>query len=131
MGTPGPRNAGPSITTREREESTIANSERLETLRRAFWVALIPGAILFMAMQIVVNARAGMIGADSHAYWVAARFPGTWYTKPPAYRDAFLYSPAFAQALWPLGQLPWLAFQSVWVAGQAYSRARSWAGTVR
>ena len=98
---------------------TIVGSERLETLKRALWVGLIPGAILFMAMQIVVNARVGMIGADSHAYWMAARFPETWYTKPPAYRDAFLYSPAFAQALWPLGQLPWLAFQSIWVAGQA------------
>jgi hypothetical protein len=97
---------------------TIATPERLETLKRAFWVALIPGAILFMAMQTVGYVRAGMIGVDSHAYWMAVRFPETWYTRPPAYRDAFLYSPAFAQALWPLGQLPWLAFQSVWIAGQ-------------
>jgi hypothetical protein len=97
---------------------TIAPPERLETFKRAFWVALIPGAILFMAMQIMGYARTGMIGVDSHAYWMAVRFPETWYTSPPAYRDAFLYSPAFAQALWPVGQLPWLAFQSVWIAGQ-------------
>lgn len=96
----------------------MASSERLETLKRAFWVALIPGAILFMAMQTVGNARVGMIGADSHAYWMAVRFPETWYTRPPAYRDAFLYSPAFAQAIWPLGQLPWPAFQAVWIASQ-------------
>ena len=96
----------------------MALSERLETLKRAFWVALIPGAMLFMAMQTVGYARADMIGVDSHAYWMAVRFPESWYTRPPAYRDAFLYSPAFAQALWPLGQLPWLAFQSVWIAGQ-------------
>jgi Glycosyltransferase family 87 len=97
----------------------MATSERLETFKRAFWVALIPGAILFMAMQTIGYARAGMIGADSHAYWIAVRFPQTWYTIPPGYRDAFLYSPAFAQALWPLGQLPWPAFQTVWIAGQA------------
>src|SRR5665647_1227965 len=97
---------------------TMATSERLETLKRAFWLALIPGAILFMVMQIFVHARGDMIGADSHAYWMAVRFPETWYTQPPAYRDAFLYSPAFVQALWPLGQLPWPAFQSVWIAGQ-------------
>jgi len=97
----------------------MATSERLETLKRAFWVALIPGAIIFMVMQIVGYARTDMIGVDSHAYWMAVRFPETWYTSPPGYRDAFLYSPAFAQALWPLGQLPWLAFQSVWIAGQA------------
>jgi hypothetical protein len=97
----------------------MATSERLETLKRAFWVALIPGAILFMAMQTIGYTRANMIGVDAHAYWMAVRFPQTWYTRPPAYRDAFLYSPAFAQALRPLGQLPWPAFQSVWIAGQA------------
>src|SRR5450759_2725088 len=91
---------------------TILTSERRETLIRAFWVALIPGAVLFLAMQTIGYARAGMIGADSHAYWMAVRFPQTWYANPPGYRDAFLYSPAFAQALWPLGQLPWPAFQT-------------------
>lgn len=96
----------------------MATSERLETLKRAFWVAVIPGAILFMAMQTFLYARGGMIGADSHAYWMAVRFPETWYTRQPGYVDAFLYSPAFAQALWPLGQLPWLAFQTVWAAAQ-------------
>jgi hypothetical protein len=96
----------------------MATSERLETLKRAFWLALIPGAILFMAMQSIGYARAGMIGADSHAYWAAVRFPETWYTRSPGYRDAFLYSPAFAQMLWPVGQLPWAAFQTVWMSGQ-------------
>jgi len=72
-----------------------------------------------MTMQTVLYLRAGGIGMDSHAYWLAARFPETWYTRPPISRDAFLYSPAFAQMLWPLGQLPWPAFQSLWAAGQA------------
>jgi|SRR5450631_2266370 len=108
------------VAPRERKTSpTRETSERLETLRSVFWVAIIPAAILFMAIQIVGYARGGWIGADSHAYWMAVRFPETWYARPPASRDAFLYSPAFAQALWPLGQLPWLAFQSVWIAGQA------------
>src|SRR5450631_1225807 len=97
---------------------TGAAADRLETLQRAFWVALIPGAILFMAMQTFVYLRAGMIGTDSHAYWMAVQFPQTWYTKPPTYQDAFLYSPAFAQALWPIGQLSWQAFQAVWMASQ-------------
>src|SRR5664280_1331235 len=94
---------------------TGAAVDRLGTLERAFWIALIPGAILFMAMQTIGYARAGMIGADSHAYWMAVRFPQAWYTILPEYRDAFLYSPAFGQALWPLGQLPWTAFQAVWI----------------
>ena len=91
---------------------------RLEMLRQAFWVALIPGAVLFLVMQVVVHVSHGMIGADSHAYWAAARAPETWYTRPPAHWDAYLYSPAFAQLLWPLGQLPWRAFQAVWAVAQ-------------
>ena len=87
-------------------------------MRRAVWDALIPGALLFMTMQVVVHARGAMIGADSHAYWVAARHPETWYTLPPEYRDAFLYAPVFAQVLVPLGQLPWPVFQGAWIAGQ-------------
>src|ERR1035437_5573777 len=97
----------------------MTTSEGLETLKRAFWLALIPGAILFMAMQIVIVVHDGAIGMDSHAYWMAVRFPATWDAMAPGSRDAFLYSPAFAQVLWPFGQLPWLAFQSVWMAGQA------------
>ncbi len=96
----------------------ITNRTRLSTLRSAFWVALIPGAILFLAMQTFLYARANMIGADSHAYWLAARYPSLWYSSPPEYRDAYLYSPAFAQMLWPLGRMSWPAFQSVWAAGQ-------------
>ena len=93
-------------------------SDRLDTLRRAFWVALVPGAALFLVMQVWVHIQGGMVGADSHAYWLAARDPQSWYTQPPAYRDAYLYSPAFAQLLWPLGQLPWRVFEAVWAAGQ-------------
>ena len=70
-------------------------------------------------MQVYVYWQTDNIGLDSHAYWLAAREPETWYTRPPAYRDAFLYSPAFGQALRPLGVLPWPAFQAVWFLGCA------------
>lgn len=48
------------------------------------------------------------LGLDAHAYWRAWR--GPMYTLGPGGRDAYLYSPAFAQALWPLAQLPWPIF---------------------
>ena len=96
-----------------------AGRDRLEALRQAFWTALIPGGLLFAAMQAVLHARSGMIGADSHAYWAAARNPDTWYTVAPQHWDAYLYSPAFAQALMPLGQLPWPVFQSLWAVAQS------------
>lgn len=92
-------------------------SGRLDMLARAAWLALIPGGLLFLGMQVYVYRQTGNIGLDSHAYWLAAREPETWYSRPPAYRDAFLYSPAFGQALQPLGLLPWPAFQAVWFLG--------------
>ena len=94
-------------------------SGHLDLLSRAVWTALVPGAVLFLAMQSFVYWQAGNIGLDSHAYWLAAREPDTWYTRPPAYRDAFLYSPAFGQVLRPLGFLPWPAFEAVWFLGCA------------
>ena len=81
-------------------EAARANG-RLDVLSRALWLALIPGGLLFLAMQVYFYWQAGNIGLDSHAYWLAAREPHTWYTLPPAYRDAFLYSPAFAQLIAP------------------------------
>src|SRR3954464_7979210 len=94
-------------------------SGRLDLFSRAIWIALIPGGLLFLAMQVYVYWQTDNIGLDSHAYWLAAREPESWYTRPPAYRDAFLYSPAFGQALRPLGVLPWPAFQAVWLLGCA------------
>lgn len=96
----------------------VLTPERRAMFLSALWVALIPGSAMFAYLQIHGYAGQGMIGADSHAYWVAARDPASWYTRPPAHWDAYLYSPAFAQALWPVGQLPWRAFQVTWVAAQ-------------
>ena len=47
-------------------------------------------------------------GSDSHAYYQA--WHGPMYEELPGEPDAYLYSPGFAQALWPLTQLPWPAF---------------------
>jgi hypothetical protein len=41
---------------------------------------------------------------------------GEMYEGAPATYDAYLYSPAFAQAVWPLTQLPWPAFALTWSA---------------
>lgn len=96
----------------------VLTPERRAMYLSALWVALVPGSAMFAYLQIHGYAGRGMIGADSHAYWVAARDPGSWYTRLPAHWDAYLYSPAFAQALSPVGQLPWRAFQALWAAAQ-------------
>ena len=45
---------------------------------------------------------------DSHAYWMA--WKGPMYGRPPGTLDAYLYSPAFAQLLWPATLLAWPVF---------------------
>jgi len=59
------------------------------------------------------------LGYDAHAYWLAWHH-SPMYGLPPNTADAYLYSPAFAQVLWPLAQLPWPLFLAAWtVAGFA------------
>lgn len=68
-----------------------------------------------LALAGVVNAVlwtvASRFGWDSHAYWLAAQ--GDLYSRAPDTSDAYLYSPAFAQLIAPLGQLPWPVFATV------------------
>ena len=59
------------------------------------------------------------LGYDAHAYWLAWHH-SSMYGLPPNTADAYLYSPAFAQVLWPLAQLPWPLFLAAWtIAGFA------------
>ncbi len=91
------------------------SSPRMAMFRDAVWLAMIPGALLFAYLQTVGYLQAGHVGMDSHAYWVAVRDPATWYTLPPEYTDAYLYSPAFAQILSPMAPLSWPAFRVTWM----------------
>jgi hypothetical protein len=59
------------------------------------------------------------LGYDSHAYWSAVQDMDHLYDASALSRDAYLYSPLFAQAIWPLGRLPWPAFGVVWALMQA------------
>lgn len=56
----------------------------------------------------------GVWGQDAHAYWAAVQGP-LKYGTAPGQPDAFLYSPAFAEVIRPLGLLPWPLFCTVWV----------------
>ena len=68
-----------------------------------------------LALSAVLLAIAGdFVGQDAHAYWMAVQGGGL-YDAAPTQADAYLYSPAFALAIWPLGQLPWWGFFTVWV----------------
>lgn len=76
----------------------------------ALW--LVPLASLAQAIAVIVSHRYGF---DSHAYWMAWR--NGLYGAGPTEPDAYLYSPAFAQVIWPLVQLPWPAFAAIYTLG--------------
>jgi hypothetical protein len=79
-------------------------------MRHALWMV----ACLYAAVYIA-GAVFGVVGFDAHAYWDAWRH-GLYHTGGPGEPNAYLYSPAFAQAIWPLTRLPWPAFYSLWTA---------------
>lgn len=58
------------------------------------------------------------LGYDSHAYWQAVR-GDSLYGSSPTEQDAYLYSPAFAQVIWPLAQLPFPAFCVIFTVAPA------------
>lgn len=60
-------------------------------------------------------ARTRPLGHDAHAYWIAALDPSL-YGRLPGEPDAFLYTPAAAQALALVTWLPWPLFVALWTA---------------
>lgn len=75
-------------------------------LRDIAWMLLVVYAVLAVSLT-----NFHFIGNDSHTYWVASR--DLQYGSGPMTYGAFLYSPVFSQALWPLGHLPWPAFAAL------------------
>ncbi len=63
---------------------------------------------VFVALFGIAMAGTYGIGWDAHAYYVA--WTGGLYEELPETRDAYNYSPLFAQAIWPLTLLPWPVF---------------------
>jgi hypothetical protein len=73
---------------------------------------------IFIAGGLLVFLHSqNSLGSDSHAYWLTAQNVRL-YNLPPLSRDAFLYSPAFADIVWPFAQLPWPVFGSLWAAAE-------------
>ncbi len=89
---------------------------RQRALRHAIWLVAVPYALLFL-----VGAFSGVAGFDAHAYWAA--WSNGLYSAAPEQRDAYLYSPAFAEAIWPLSLLSWPVFYAVWTLGTAATYA--------
>jgi hypothetical protein len=82
---------------------------RLRALRHGLWFA----AFLYCIASLGW-ALSDLSGVDAHAYWSSWR--NGLYSAGPEQRDAYLYSPVFAQVLWPLTLLPWPVFYGLWTA---------------
>jgi hypothetical protein len=82
------------------------------------WVPLrnvLIGIACFCTVYGIVIVRHQILGYDSHAYWLEWR--EGLYAAAPGQKDAFLYSPAFAQSIWPGTLLPWPLFLGIWTLG--------------
>src|SRR4051812_21399907 len=90
--------------------------QRISTIR---WTLILAGGIgagLILAFTVVGSGHfdTGSMGAgqDAHAYWRAVRV--TPYGKDAGDFGAYLYSPAFLQALDPILGLRWDQFLTLW-----------------
>jgi hypothetical protein len=74
------------------------------------------GAALALAIYVVaLGAGLVPLAVDAHAYWAADPL----HPYRPVILgdfDAYFYSPAFAQVIWPLTRLPWQLFAAAWTA---------------
>jgi hypothetical protein len=78
--------------------------------QRLPWAGFLLLAAYLALFGIAMVGKYG-IGWDAHAYYVA--WSGGLYEELPETRDAYNYSPLFAQAIWPLTLLPWPVFCAV------------------
>lgn len=76
------------------------------------WVAL----PCLLVPAFLSRLRAGFIGQDAEAYWMTVRTPHL-YGTPGVQR--YLYSPAFAQVIHPLAEVPWHGFVTLWIVVEA------------
>ena len=106
-----------SATSRPASASILAAAQSLAlritpTRRRALRHGVVLSGVL-AAVIVGVHAYQGP-AIDAYAYW-SHRSPVT-YEALPGTDGAYLYSPAFAQAISPLTTLPWQIFALVWIA---------------
>jgi hypothetical protein len=95
----------------------VTEAQRRDWLRLAWRLAsLVALAYLAWRWWTLLPDQGGIHGVDARTYWGVSLddpYPGPQVGLPGAY----LYSPAFLQALTPLRALPWELFHAIWLAG--------------
>jgi hypothetical protein len=99
---------------RDRSILSLLGLPPLSPIELGGW--LIAGGTWLMVVSLAVPlGRQLKTGQEAFCYWVAsihAPYTLSDWTQPIAY----VYSPAFRQAIAPLTELPWLGFFSAWTA---------------
>ena len=98
--------------------STVAMRQGPRPAHRIWNLGLFAGAIFLALFGIGLLVTKAYAGHDAHAYWAA--WQGGIYSRPQVLGlDAYLYSPAFAQVIWPLTLLPFPVFRALDSLGAA------------
>lgn len=99
---------------RDRSLVSQVGLPQLAPIEAGGWL-IAAGTWLFVVSLAVPLGRQLRTGQEAFCYWVAsiyAPYALSDWTQPIAY----VYSPAFRQAIAPLTALPWLGFFSAWTA---------------
>jgi hypothetical protein len=99
---------------RDRSLLSLLGLPSLSSIEVGGWL-IAGGTWLFVVALAVPLGRQLKTGQEAFCYWVAsihAPYALSDWTQPIAY----VYSPAFRQAIAPLTELPWLGFFSAWTA---------------
>ena len=97
----------------ERSIWSIFGQARVSPAQFGGW--LVAGGTWLLVMALAPLGRQLRTGQEAFCYWVAsihAPYALSDWTQPVAY----VYSPAFLQAISPLTALPWLGFFGIWTA---------------
>lgn len=85
--------------------------------RRAGWMAAAAvGGLAILVVVFLPDEHLPWLAWDSRTYWDAARAPDPYMNARVGELGAYLYSPAFLQALRPAVLLPWPLFLYLWAA---------------
>jgi hypothetical protein len=66
---------------------------------------------------IAANHWPVLAGVDNFAYWDAWQGHGLYEPGARVAVATYVYSPAFAEVIWPLTLLPWGLFHALWIVG--------------
>ena len=84
-----------------------------QRLRLALTVLAV--AYLVLRWCLLLTSDDAILAADAYTYW-SAPYADPYPGPRLGLRGAYLYSPAFLQAIGPLRLLPWEVFHAVWAA---------------